>query len=290
MLCKNALLLGENSCFIFLKRIYNSFYLKLYLIMKLKKLKSITNGSRHQLILTKNVLSKINTLLKYKSKGLKNKSGRTKGRISVRHKGGRTKNLYRTINFDNSFFFAITVAVLYDPIRSSFISLNFDLIKKKSFFTLTTESVFCGSLINCSNNNIDFKLGFRCLIKTIPTGSVLHSLSLGQLSKTKYIRSAGTFGQLIQKSFNFCKIKLPSNKVLIVPTSYYATIGKLSNVLHNKVVLGKAGKNRKKGIRPSVRGVAMNPVDHPHGGRTNGGRPSVTPWGIPTKRYPTVRK
>ena len=157
--------------------------------MKLRKLKPITNGSRHQLVLTKNALSKINTLLKGKSKGKKNRSGRTRGRISVHHKGGKIKNLYRTLNFHNTFFLAITIAVLYDPVRSSFISLNFDLIKKKSFFTLTTESVFCGSLITCSNNNVDFKLGFRCSLITIPTGSIIHSLSLGQPLKTKYIRS-----------------------------------------------------------------------------------------------------
>jgi len=87
----------------------------------------------------------------------------------------------------------------------------------------------------------------------------------------------------------FSNIKLPSGKIIKIPSIFSATIGRVSNVLHDKIIIGKAGKTRYRGIRPSVRGIAMNPVDHPHGGRTNGGRPSVTPWGLPTKNYPTVR-
>jgi large subunit ribosomal protein L2 len=260
--------------------------------MKLKKLFSNTNGTRHQLVLTKNLLIKYNSLIKSQAKGIKNQSGRSSlnGRISISHKGGGLKNLYRKINFSDMSVYSIVLGVQYDPNRSSFISINFNFIKKNFFYNLCTEKVFCGSLFICSSNQSDFKLGFRCLLKNIPTGSIVHSLTLGSDSNTKLIRSAGTFGQLLQKDSNFCKIRLPSGLIVTCPTSHFATIGKISNVFNSKVVLGKAGKNRKKGIRPSVRGVAMNPVDHPHGGRTNGGRPSVTPWGLPTKNYPTVRK
>ena len=136
------------------------------------------------------------------------------------------------------------------------------------------------------------KLGFRTVLKNIPTGSVINCLSFSKLKNQKinFIRSAGTFGQIVQKNFLFSKIKLPSNQIIEVPTSSFATIGSVSNNLQKFIVFGKAGRRRLLGNRPSVRGIAMNPVDHPHGGRTNGGRPSVTPWGIPTKGKPTVKK
>jgi large subunit ribosomal protein L2 len=128
------------------------------------------------------------------------------------------------------------------------------------------------------------------MLQNIPAGSIIHSLSFNKKLNSIYIKSAGTFGQLIQKNNFFCKIKLPSSKIIEVSNSAFATIGIVSNSQHSNVVLGKAGRNRNKGIRPSVRGIAMNPVDHPHGGRTNGGRPSVTPWGKPTRGKPTSKK
>ena len=137
---------------------------------------------------------------------------------------------------------------------------------------------------------------FRCLphstkLKNIPTGSLIHSLTNSfNLDKVCFARAAGTFCQIIQRSVNIIKVRLPSGKIIELSPEVYATVGVLSNAQHNLVYLGKAGRNRLKGRRPIVRGVAMNPVDHPHGGRTNGGRPSVTPWGIPTKGKPTVKK
>ena len=257
--------------------------------MNLIKLKATTNGTRHQINIQKNLLSKTNRLLKKNQRGIKNQSGRSSltGRITVRHKGGACKNLYRIINFKNTFYNAIVVSVLYDPNRTAFISLNYSLNEKIFFYTLATDSIYAGSFISCDSENNELKLGFRTLLKNIPTGSLIHSLSLN--NKTKYIRSAGTFGQLVQKDLNFCQIKLPSNKIIKIASSEFATIGILSNIKHNLVTIGKAGRNRLKGVRPAVRGIAMNPVDHPHGGRTNGGMPSVTPWGIPTKGKPTVK-
>ena len=260
--------------------------------MKLIKLKPNTNSTRHQLNLQKNLLSKSSRILKKDLKGKKNQSGRssTTGRITVRHKGGGCKNIYRVINFKNEFFFGIIVAVFFDPNRSSFISLNFNFITRTFFYSLVTNLVYVGSLVLCDDNELELRLGYRTSLKNIPTGSIIHSLSLSKKSKSNFVRSAGTFGQLIQKSLYFCKIKLPSNVILKVSVLAYATIGVVSNLQNNLIVVGKAGRNRKLGKRPSVRGIAMNPVDHPHGGRTNGGMPSVTPWGVPTKGKPTVKK
>ena len=128
------------------------------------------------------------------------------------------------------------------------------------------------------------------MINNIPTGSLVHSLTSSQNThKTCFARAAGTFCQIIQKGVSTNKVRLPSGLICTVPKDAYATLGVVSNAQHNSIYLGKAGRNRLKGIRPCVRGIAMNPVDHPHGGRTNGGRPSVTPWGIPTKGKPTVK-
>jgi len=179
---------------------------------------------------------------------------------------------------------------MYDSKRSAFISLNFDLDRKTFFRTITTNFVFTGARVVCDSNPIDLFLGSRTILDNIPTGSIVHSLSTKSNTNTIYARSAGSFCQLIQKGSNVCKLRLPSGKIIEVSSGAFATIGSVANFQHNQVILGKAGRNRHKGVRPTVRGVAMNPVDHPHGGRTNGGRPSVTPWGIPTKGKPTVRK
>jgi len=260
--------------------------------MKIRKLKPTTNGTRHQIILQKNLLAKNNRLNKIALKGQKNQSGRSSntGRITVRHKGGGCKKLFRIINFDNLKYFGVVIAILYDPSRSSFISFNYNFINNLFFNTLSTLYVTPGSLISCDKDTQDLRLGYRTTLKNIPTGSIIHSLSETIVKPSSFIRSAGTFGQMIQKDYFTSKIRLPSGLIIEVPVSSFSTIGKVSNLEHNVICVGKAGKNRLKGIRPSVRGIAMNPVDHPHGGRTNGGMPSVTPWGIPTKGKPTVKK
>jgi large subunit ribosomal protein L2 len=258
--------------------------------MKLITLKPTTNGTRHQIRIQKNLLSKDNKIIKSTLKGIKNQSGRSSstGRITIRHQGGGCKNLFRKINFDNEKYLGIVIAIMYDPMRSAFISLNYNFLSKTFFNTLSTEHVTAGALISCDSVNLDLRLGYRTIIKNVPAGSIIHSLCTG--SNTNYIRSAGTFGQVLQKDSNNCKIKLPSGQIIETSVNSFCTLGTVSNAQHNLTYIGKAGINRLKGKRPSVRGVAMNPVDHPHGGRTNGGRPSVTPWGIPTKGKPTVLK
>jgi large subunit ribosomal protein L2 len=258
--------------------------------MKLKMFKPTSPGVRHQLNVPKNLLSKSNSFSKNDITFLKDYAGRSKttGRITVRHKGGAVKKLYRHINFSDKKFFSICIAVLYDPYRKSFISQNYDFLANKFFKILLTENVLTGSLI-ISNIKSDLRLGSKMQLVNIPTGSLIHSLSFNK-ECSKYIRSAGNFGQLIQKDLKSCRVKLPSGVIKEFPLTTFCTIGTLSNSIQNLTYKGKAGKSRLMGIRPAVRGIAMNPVDHPHGGRTNGGMPSVTPWGIPTIGKPTVKK
>lgn len=254
-------------------------------IMKIIKLNPVTNGLRHQLNIKKSLLSKNNRLLRNTIKGISYSYGRSSctGHITSWHRGGGAKNIFRKIEFSNAGYNSIVVTNLYDPCRSAFISLNFDLENLCFFRVLAANTVFPGTLTSCNVNIEDLKLGYRTQIKNIPTGSIVNNLTIDSKSTSQYIRSAGTYGQIIQTDQLTAKIRLPSNTIIKVSTEGFASIGVISNLKHNSTCLGKAGRNRLLGRRPIVRGIAMNPVDHPHGGRSNGGRPSVTPWGLPTK-------
>jgi len=261
--------------------------------MILIKKKPITNGLRHQVNIKKSLLSKTNKIFKNSIFGQKQFAGRSSmsGKITVWHKGKGCKSNFRKVQFTNTKSNSIVVCVMYDPKRNSFVSLNFDLLTLSFFLTLSTNYVYSGSLVSCDEQKTEFSLGNRTIIDNIPAGTLIHSLTISSNnSKAIFSRSAGTYCQLIQKGLKDCKVRLPSGLIVTLPFNSYATLGTISNSNHKFTILGKAGRNRLKGIRPTTRGVAMNPVDHPHGGRTNGGRPSVTPWGIPTKGKPTVKK
>ena len=253
--------------------------------MKLKKLKAVTNGTRHKIKIQKNLLSKNNRLFRPLLSEYKNNSGRSSlhGNISVWHKGGGVKKLYRNLETLKHNTNSIVLSTCYDPYRNSFINFNFELSQKKFFFNTATNSIFPGSLLKNFSKNNELKLGFRTKIKNIPAGSIIHNLTTNPNFKAQYIRSAGTSGQILQTNSTIAKIKLPSKKIILISSENFATIGMVSNTQSNLTTIGKAGTNRNLGKRPTVRGVAMNPVDHPHGGRANGGIPSVTPWGLPTK-------
>ncbi len=263
-------------------------------IMKLKKLNPVTNGTRHIVKIQKNLLAKSNKIVK--SILLKNQksNGRSSinGRITVWHKGSGVKNLYRNVfdEKDSNNTNSLVIANCYDPNRNSFVNLNFELSEKRFFFNTAPNSLYPGALWKNSKNLNELKLGNRTLIKNIPTGSLIHNLSLKNDLNPKYIRAAGTYGQIVQSGSKIAKIKLPSKKIIEISVNSIATIGIISNTQSNLTTIGKAGINRKLGIRPTVRGIAMNPVDHPHGGRSNGGMPSVSPWGIPTKSGFYLRK
>ena len=262
--------------------------------MKLKKLNPVTNGSRHTIKIQKNLLSKNNRIVKsiLLKKNKSNGRSSINGRITVWHKGGGVKRLYRNVHAETKDIDdnLLVIANCYDPNRNAFINLNFELNKKKFSFNTAPESVFPGSLIKDSNTVSDVKLGYRTQIKNIPTGSLIHNLTFKNSLKAKYIRAAGTYGQIVQCGLKTAKIKLPSKKIIEVAANNFATVGIISNTQSNLTIIGKAGINRKLGIRPTTRGIAMNPVDHPHGGRSNGGMPSVSPWGLPTKGGFYLRK
>jgi large subunit ribosomal protein L2 len=253
--------------------------------MLLKK-KKITNGLRHQVLLKKFLLCKRNKVCKTLLKGKKKFYGRGFGRITVHHKGGGTKHLFRRI--DSLPLFSISIGIFYDPNRNSFISLQYDLLKKRFLNTLATSNVYSGTLSTSFMCYPQYFLSSVLSLQNVPVGSLIHSISSD--NHFIYIKSAGVFGIVIQKNVFHCKIKLPSGTIKTFPLQNFCVLGRVSNVESNLTVLGKAGKSRLRNRRPKVRGVAMNPVDHPHGGQTSGGIPSVTPWGIPTKGKPTRKK
>jgi len=260
--------------------------------MNSQKVKTTNNSNRNKIKIFKFLLSKTNKIDKTNTKGFHSFQGRSSknGKITVRHKGGRVKRLFRLLNFGNKDFKGIVITTMYDPNRSSFISLIFDLKKKIFFKNLTTNFLIPGSLIICTIKKIDLKLGYRIPLYNIPTGSIFHSLNLSNKNKTQIARSAGSYCQLIQKNFTTSKIKIPSGKYIEVLNKFsYGTLGIVSNLINRTIRLGKAGINRLKGRRPTIRGIAMNPVDHPHGGRTNGGIHWKTPWGISTKGKKTSK-
>jgi large subunit ribosomal protein L2 len=268
-----------------------------------KIIKPITPSQR-QTILFINNLTKKEKPIKKITKGFKRSNGRNnQGKITIKHRGGGHKRLYREINFYRSYLSkGDTKAILYDPNRSANIAKIFNPIIKNFFYILAPEGLKVGDKISTGflSGKINYqykpelKIGNAFPLSEIPIGSIIHNISLTPKGKAKLIRSAGTSAQLLQKLDNgYSKIRLNSGELRLVLSNCYATLGTVSNINHKKIKLGKAGRSRWLNIRPHVRGVAMNPVDHPHGGgegKTSGGRPSVTPKGIITKGKPTRSK
>nr|YP_010395031.1 ribosomal protein L2 [Phytopythium vexans]YP_010395061.1 ribosomal protein L2 [Phytopythium vexans]DAZ89468.1 TPA_asm: ribosomal protein L2 [Phytopythium vexans]DAZ89498.1 TPA_asm: ribosomal protein L2 [Phytopythium vexans] len=258
-----------------------------------KKINPITPSQRQTVLLKKNDLSK-KFKIKKLIKGFKRSNGRNnQGRITVRHRGGGHKRLYRKISFNRSLknVKGFVKKIVYDPNRSANIAYIENDIE--SFFILAPEGLKINQHIE-SSPKAELKIGNALPLRNIPIGSLIHNISLNKNSKGKLIRSAGTSGQLIQKiEDKYAKIRLSSGELKLILLSCYATLGIVSNINFKKIKLGKAGRSRWLNRRPVVRGVAKNPVDHPHGGgegKTSGGRPSVTPQGKITKGKPTRKK
>jgi len=259
-----------------------------------------TPGQRHQKKIKKNFLTKTSHLIKNLAFNLKCCAGRSSltGHITVFHRQAGHKRLYRPITFFNRVMLGIVVFISYDPNRACFIQNTFDFFKKKFSVTLAPSNLGAGAIVAFRNNskNILFfyrvALGYRTFLKNMPHGSLFFGLNINssaRLPNAQYARSAGTFCHLLQKQELKSLIRLPSGLVCSVSNLSVGTLGIVSNVQHRFFILGKAGRSRLLGKRPHVRGVAMNPVDHPHGGRTKPGRPSVTPWGRPTLGYKTKK-
>lgn len=260
--------------------------------MKLKKKNPITAGTRHQINIVKKNLSKTTNIIKHLAYNVHRNVGRSSltGHITVRARGAGVKRIYKQINTLSSKRLGIVLCTFYNSNTTSFTSLYFDIVKYKFHLMNSITGVYSGSVVACSSKFVDLKLGYRLCMKNIPVGVILSCISTFENKKAIYAKAAGTFCQLIQRTKTNNLIRLPSSEIISITNNSYATIGSISNALNNSCVIGKAGRNRLKGFRSKVRGIAMNPVDHPHGGRTNGGMPSVTPWSKPTKGKPTVKK
>ncbi|MCM0082699.1 50S ribosomal protein L2 [Geomonas sp. Red32] len=222
---------------------------------------------------------------------LRKSGGRnSNGRVTSRNVGGGHKQKYRIIDFkrDKVDIPAKVVSIEYDPNRSARIALLTYADGEKRYI-LAPVGLKVGDTI-LSSNQADIKPGNALPIRYIPLGTIIHNIEMKVGKGAQLTRSAGTFAQLMSKEGKYATVKLPSSEVRMILMDCKATIGQVGNVDHENVSIGKAGRSRWLGIRPHVRGVAMNPVDHPHGGgegRTSGGRHPVTPWGIPTKGYKT---
>lgn len=257
-----------------------------------KKINPITPSQRQTFLLNKQNLTKV-FKIKSLTKGFQRSNGRNnQGKITVRHRGGGHKRLYRIINFNRSKNIeGSVIKILYDPNRSA----NIAYLKNdsQSYLILAPEGLKINQYIK-SSLDATLQVGNALPLANIPIGSLIHNISLYPQARGKLIRSAGTSAQLIQKINNkYAKIRLNSGELKLVLLTCYATLGVVSNMNHKKIKLGKAGRARWLNKRPSVRGVAKNPVDHPHGGgegKTSGGRPSVTPQGKITHGKPTRNK
>lgn len=225
---------------------------------------------------------------------LSKKGGRNShGRVTCRHRGGGHKRRLRLIDFkrDKYTIPATVASIEYDPNRSARIALLHYQDGEKRYILAPLE-LAVGDVVN-SGEQVEIKPGNALPLRNIPVGTVIHNVELKPKKGAQLIRSAGSFGQLMAKEGKYAQIKFPSNEVRMVLLDCYATIGQVSNIDHENRTLGKAGKTRWLGRRPKVRGVAMNPVDHPLGGgegRSSGGRHPVTPWGVPTRGYKTRDK
>ena len=208
------------------------------------------------------------------------------GRIAVRFRGGGHKKLYRVVDFKRRKFDVpgIVQRIEYDPNRTSFIAL-IQYADGELAYILAPQRLKAGDQVVASEK-ADVKPGNAMPLRGMPIGTIIHNVELKPLKGGQMARSAGTYAQLVGRDAGYAQIRLGSGELRMVQDSCMATVGAVSNQDHMNEVLGKAGRARHKGRRPHVRGVAMNPVDHPHGGgegRTSGGRHPVTPWGKPTK-------
>ena len=268
--------------------------------MGIKNYKPMTAGQRYKTSLNFEEITR-DKGEKSLIKGLSNRAGRgSKGRISVRRRGGRHKRKYRSIDFRRNKYTqdnkmksipGKVATIEYDPNRSANIALIHYVDGDKRYI-LAPKGLKIGMTVQ-SGNDAPIEIGNALSLELIPLGMVVHNIEL-QLGKGgQMARSAGTGATIAAKEGDYVTVRLPSGEMRLVFKKCFATIGVVGNEDHMNVSLGKAGRNRWLGKRPKVRGVAMNPIDHPHGGgegKSSGGRHRVTPWGVPTKGYKTRKK
>ena len=228
---------------------------------------------------------------------LKKSGGRNVyGRITTRHQGGGHKRMLRIIDFKRDLFEipAKVVAIEYDPNRTARIALLEYPDKKRRYILAPVDLKVGEEVISSNQKDVEIKIGNYLPLRYIPSGTFIHNIELSKGRGCQIVRSAGSYAQIMAKEDKFAHVRLPSGEIRIINLDCHATIGQVSNIEHEAMVLGKAGRSRWLGIRPTVRGLAMNPVDHPHGGgegKSGQGNPHpVSPWGKPTKGYKTRKK
>ena len=257
------------------------------------KYKPTTPARRHMSVPSFEEVTKFTPEKSLLAKKKKNAGRNSYGRITVRHKGGGNRQKYRIIDFKRQNTMAQTViGVEYDPNRTAYIALLQDEAGKKSYI-LAPVGVTDGQVLY-SGENADIVPGNTLPLANIPVGTFIHNIELYPGNGGQLVRSAGTQAQLMGREGSLAMVRLPSGEMRYVRSDCKATIGQLGNIEHDTVKIGKAGKKRHMGIRPTVRGSVMNPCDHPHGGgegRSPIGRPGpVTPWGKPALGYKTRNK
>ncbi len=225
---------------------------------------------------------------------LKKSGGRnSRGKISIRHRGGGHKRLYRLIDFkrDKLDIPGVVESIEYDPNRSAFISLILYKDGERRYI-LTPENLKVGQTIVSADKQVDILPGNSMPLRFIPLGTIIHNIEMRKSKGGQMAKAAGSGAQILAKEGDYAQIRLPSSEIRLIHLDCRATVGQVGNVNHQNISIGKAGRVRWKGRRPRVRGSAMNPIDHPHGGgegKAKGGRDPVTPWGQPTKGYKTRR-
>ena len=261
--------------------------------MALKHFKPTTPGQRQLVLIDRSDLYKGKPVKKLVEGKTKTGGRNNMGRITSFQRGGGHKQAYRLIDFKRrKFDVAAKVERLeYDPNRSAFIAL-IQYEDGEQAYILAPQRLNVGDTV-IAGEQVDIKPGNAMPLKNIPIGTIVHNVEMRPGKGGQIGRSAGAYIQLVGKDSGYAQLKLRSGELRLVPATCMASIGAVSNPDHQNEVMGKAGRNRWKGKRPTVRGVAMNPIDHPHGGgegKTAGGRHPVTPWGKPTKGYKTRSK
>ncbi len=261
--------------------------------MALKKFNPRTPGTRQLVQIDRSDLHK-GKPEKALTEGLKRTGGRNNnGRMTSRHIGGGHKRSYRVIDWKRRKWDVVgtVLNIQYDPNRTAFIAL-IEYEDGEKAYILAPQRLSAGDKV-IAGNKVDIKPGNAMPLKNMPVGTIIHNIEMKPGKGAQMVRSAGTYAQLVGRDQGYAQVKLASGELRIILSDCMASVGAVSNPDHMNTNMGKAGRNRWKGRRPHVRGVVMNPVDHPHGGgegKSSGGRNPVTPWGVPTKGYKTRKK
>jgi large subunit ribosomal protein L2 len=262
--------------------------------MAIKTFKPTTPSRRFMTVLDSSDITakaSVRTLLKK----LPRRAGRNnQGRITSRHKEAGAKKLYRVIDFKRDKFGVEgrVATVEYDPYRNCRICL-INYVDGEKRYILQPRGLNVGDRVISAEAGLDIKPGNAMRLKNIPVGTLVHNIEMNPGQGGKIARSAGGYAQIMGRDGKYVSLRVPSGEMRYILGECMATIGTVGNEDYANMVIGKAGRNRHRGIRPQTRGSAMNPIDHPHGGgegKTNSGRHPVTPWGVPTKGYKTRRK